>query len=184
MPRDCFTSCSALSLKQQLSLAVSAALTMGSAAAQSPGLPVAERHGISPFLPVQATDPAYADWFYSSPNYTYCDAKLLAHFWGVDAWTAKLEAGWKLANGAEGVVDDLLGQARGMTEAQQQQSPLGGFCGLEDADNPPYSWDDLGLLAQYWGMNNAEEAKLRVVDALFYGGNARVVEDLGAARGF
>lgn len=163
----------------RLSLAVSAALAVGSTTAQTLG-PVAAEYA-SPFLPTQQDDPAYADWFYSTPVYTFCDAKLLANLWGTDTWGAKLQAGWKLSIGDEATLQAYLGEARGLLEAQHRER--GDVCTIDDADNPPYSWEDLEYLAQYWGEATADDAKLKVEDQLFWGGNAYVLESLNAARG-
>lgn len=165
-----------ISLPPKLSFAVSAVLAMASSSAQSLGVLASDVQSASPFMPTQATDPSYADWFYSTPNYTFCDAKLLASFWGGDTWNAKLQAGWKLSIGDEPVLQDMLAQAR-----QQQQV---GFCTIDDADNPAYSWDDLEMLAQYWGEPTANDAKLKVEDGIFWGQNAYVLDSLSAARGY
>lgn len=165
-----------------LSLAVSAALTMGSAAAQTLGPVASEHQSPSPFLPVQTLDPAFADVFYDvGPVYTFCDAKLLAHAWGTDTWSAKLEAGAKIANGLEDNVQAVLAEARGQLE--ERHLSVGDVCTIDDADNPSYSWEDLEILAEYWGEPTANDAKLKVEDALFRGQNAYVHESLAVARG-
>jgi len=167
--------------RHNLALAVSAALALGPATAQTLGPAAGAHRSPSPLLPVQALDPSYADVFYETPVYTFCDAKLLAHVWGVDTWGAKLEAGAKIANGLEANVQSLLADARGQLEERHRS--VGDVCTIDDADNPPYSWEDLEILAQYWGEPTANDAKLKVEDALFRGFNVEVLTALNEARG-
>lgn len=114
------------------------------------------------------------DTFYADKNYTYCDLKLLAKFWGEDTYKAKITAGTMMEQGQGQNIPPKLATARTMGGVE---------CTFADADNPDYTYDDAVALAKYWGMKQPGDAKTKVAEALFNGNNVHVIRSLRAARG-
>ncbi len=124
--------------------------------------------------------PAFAgpiDAFYAGGRYTYCDAKLLATFWGEGVGKAKMDAGRKLELGNRRYVNDKLRSARTYAASR------GVRCTFADANNPTYSYNDAVSLARYWGMNRPWDAKLKIGRLLTNGQNIHIRRSLRAARG-
>lgn len=118
-----------------------------------------------------------ADAFYASGNYTYCDIKLLANFWGVSRGDAKITAGRKIQLGNTRIVNEKIQAARPYGRQR------GVTCSFADADNPAYSYNDAVALAKYWGMRSPSDAKAKIGQLLYSGGNIHIRRSLRAARG-
>jgi hypothetical protein len=101
-------------------------------------------------------------------GYNYCDAKLLAGFWGVSVDQAKSTGGEKIANGLSKNLKNMLGQAR-------QQ----GRCDWSDTG---YSYEDAEALARYWGRS-VDDAKAKVANFYTAGDAKKVDRALKKARG-
>lgn len=52
----------------------------------------------------------YAEQFYAA-GYALCDAEKLGYYWQMSQWDAKVFAGWKIWNGYQDVLDQVLAQA-------------------------------------------------------------------------
>lgn len=126
-------------------------------------------------LPAFAKDAV--DAFYETGEFTYCDLKMLAKFWGSDTYEAKLDAGNMLLSGEHKELKEKI------TIASRQWSASGNRCNFEDADNPSYSYDDAVKLAAYWGGGMTPfDAKLKVASNLETGDNLWVKSELQKAR--
>jgi hypothetical protein len=88
-------------------------------------------------LPAEASQKD-VDAFFKN-GYTYCDAKLLASFWGIDTGQAKEAGGAKIRAKNEKTLKNLLKQAR-------KQSA----CNFEDTQ---VSFEDASTLATFWGID-------------------------------
>jgi hypothetical protein len=109
---------------------------------------------ILPSAALAQSDEAAVDAFYAGQKYTYCDARVLADFWGEEIWEAKIGAGQN-----------------------------GNSCEFEDVDNPPYSYEDAQSLAAFWGGDMTPyEAKMKIVLNVEGGGNSWVLGELAKAR--
>lgn len=132
------------------------------------------------------SDEAAANAFYANQKYTYCDAKVLANFWsgttnGNAIWDAKIGAGQMILNRQSRQLNEKL------RFAADAWSRSGQSCSFEDADNPPYSYEDAERLARYWnaawGQNMTPyDAKLKIALNIQGGGNSWVLEELAKAR--
>lgn len=132
---------------------------------------------ILPSAAVAQNDQASVDAFYRGQKYTYCDAKVLAHFWGTDEWSAKIGAGEMLLQRQE---RDLKDKLRSAASRWSQDCKS---CGFEDMDNPVYSYDDAAALAAFWvGGRTPYHAKMKIVLNVEGGGNHWVVSELAKAR--
>lgn len=120
---------------------------------------------------------AAVDAFYRGQKYTFCDAKILAKFWSSSIWEAKVGGGEMV----------LARKSRQLNEklrfAANEWSRAGYSCAFEDADNPPYTYDDAVALARYWGGGmEPYDAKLKIVRNIEGGGNSWVLGELAKAR--
>jgi len=106
-------------------------------------------------------------------QYTYCDAKLLAAYWGQSVYEAKARAGEKLLRDERSVVEDFLSSAR-------NQAPENGTTCSFNEDG--YTYDDAALLAQYWGKATPWDAKLKINSLLMSGNNADIQNALQSAK--
>lgn len=70
---------------------------------------------------------------YTELNYSFCDANVLAQFWGINTEDAKLRLGRKILLGDQQTIDQMLGQAYSQFGCQQ------GF-NFEDAPNVAELW--------------------------------------------
>lgn len=104
-------------------------------------------------------------------NYNYCDAYVLGYFWGTDAWEAKGAIGFKIANGLEGQLTEVMLEAR--TQAVSNQK----LC----AYNWEFSFDDAELLAAHWGTD-VTSAKVRMENKLTLGEKDSLVGSIEEAR--
>lgn len=117
----------------------------------------------------------YANTFYQTGGYTYCDAKLLAGLWNQSVWDAKVIAGDKLAHGLADAVREQLQDARNQAGRNNVR------CSFEDADNPRYTYDDAVKLANYWGEPTPYDAKLKIGRLLQDGYNDAIRSALRSA---
>jgi hypothetical protein len=96
-------------------------------------------------------------------GYNFCDAKLIAAYWGVGFDQAKADAGQKIIDrGKEGkkAVNQIIKEGRKIAA-----------CEWVDTQ---HSYEEAELLATYWGMSDPSEAKAKVA-RLYTEGNAKQV---------
>jgi hypothetical protein len=123
--------------------------------------------------PEQPTDGNTARDAFWEGKYTYCDAKLLAAYWGQSVYDAKARAGEKLLRDERSVVEEFLSSAR-------NQAPENGTtCTFYDEG---YSYDDAALLAKHWGKAEPWDAKLKMNRLLMNGKNADIQKALQSAK--
>lgn len=122
-----------------------------------------------------AADPARA--FYDNTYYTYCDIKLLSAYWGQSRYDSKVRAGEKILRNEYYVVEDYLRSARDYALEHNVR------CTFADADNPPYTYQDAEVLAEFWGKPTPYDAKLKIGSMLQSGDNKLVMQALQNARG-
>jgi hypothetical protein len=130
-----------------MTLLLSTSLTLATLGAASPAL---------------AADPF--DVFSGSP-YTYCDAKLLGHLWGMDTLSAKTQIGQKIMNGLGGNIPGFLVQAR----------HTGATCAWIDTG---YTYNDAVALSKVWGVS-PDGAKSKIVNYVTNGQSSIVNRVLG-----
>ena len=112
-------------------------------------------------LPQAAYAASDEETFYNS-GYNYCDATLLAAYWGLDSYAAKVTAGQKIKRKNKQGVKEAL--ANGRTMASCEFSATG------------HTYEDAEKLASYWGMANVVEAKNKVA-LLYTRGNSKQVKN-------
>ena len=113
--------------------------------------------------------------FFASGKYTYCDAKILANYWGQSVVEAKARIGRKIIWGKKDVLylEQYMVDAR--VRALQNPEELCYF--LENE----YTYDDAVVLAKFWGDRTPWDAKLRIERNLILGNKRIVQETLGLA---
>lgn len=119
------------------------------------------------------------DVFYVQGQYTYCDAKVLASYWGADLndpLDAKIFAGQKILNG------NLQWLKQELSSAGQAWQQTGQTCSFLELDNPNYSDKDLEDITRYWSLGSNLEAKLKIIQYVIGGGNPWVRSELEQAR--
>ncbi len=99
--------------------------------------------------------------------YTYCDAKLIAHFIGEPVEGGKVRIGSKLVRGQFEILQSTLARAR-------QYST----CSWADTQ---HSYGDAEALAQVWGLASASDAKDKVAVLYTQGRSAEVLSALQQA---
>ncbi len=99
--------------------------------------------------------------FFAS-GYIYCDAKLVAEFWGDDIGETKVTIGLKILNGLGSAVPDILNLSR----------QAGHSCEWSDTG---YTYADAERLASIWGLAEPYQAKLRV-ESYVTNGQASIVD--------
>jgi hypothetical protein len=114
---------------------------------------------------------------YFAQGYTYCDAKVLAAFWGeATPYAAKVRLGDKMLrwgpNDAQAHVPAARSQALQKPEAELP-------CTFMDGG---YSYDDAVLLAKYWGKKEPWEAKVKIARLLIQGKDADLQTALKKAK--
>ena len=94
--------------------------------------------------------------FFASGKYSYCDAKILANYWGQSVVEAKARIGRKIIWGDGGVpyLEQFMVDAR--VRALQNPEEL---CYFQENE---YSYDDAVVLAKFWGDRTPWDAKLRI----------------------
>ena len=108
-------------------------------------------------------------------SYTYCDATILASFWGNSVYETKARVGMKISNGDYSAINSFLKDARPVASKKGVQ------CNFYENG---YSYDDAELLAGFWKIG-ISEAKTMIDDKLFYGDNkllAGILEDAKKAK--
>lgn len=130
----------------------------------------------TPQTVLAATSVEAANAFYDNANYTYCDIKLLSAYWGQSRFDSKVRAGEKLLRNEQYVVDDFLTSARAAAAGNNVS------CSFADADNPPYTYEDAEVLADFWGQPDAAGAKTKIGSMLQAGDNKLVMQALNNAR--
>lgn len=110
---------------------------------------------------------------WSGSGYTFCDAALVGHHWGTQAWDGKVSIGYKLTNGWGHLIPPLLEESR--THARTD----GFTCTFYDEG---YTYEDAEALARLWSVP-LDEAKARMNDKLFMGGGAILKDEVARARG-
>jgi hypothetical protein len=119
------------------------------------------------------------DAFFSSGKYTYCDAKMLADYWGQSPVEAKARIGRKLLAGQGGisVLEQFVASARVQALSRLQSQPE--LCFFEEKG---YTYDDAVALARFWGKSSPWEAKLQVEKYLISGDHQAVRNALRSAN--
>jgi hypothetical protein len=112
-----------------------------------------------------AKDPV--DVFFEN-GFTYCDAKLVAAMWSIDAMQAKAELGRKIVNLGVPATQAAVAMAR----------TAGTVCDWVDV---PHTYEDAERLAAYWGLADPGAAKVKVADLYTRGMSAQVLAALAAA---
>lgn len=112
-------------------------------------------------LPQAALAAGEEEAFYNA-GFNYCDATLLAAYWGGDSYSAKLTAGDKIKRKNKKGVNNALAQGR--TMASCEFSSTG------------HTYEDAQKLAAYWGMSTVGEAKNKV-ELLYTRGNSKKVRN-------
>lgn len=82
-------------------------------------------------------------------NYNFCDAKVLAAFWGESIFEAKLSIGNKILNLGATTADATLTAARSTAISSENELP----CIYSDGG---YDYKDSAALANYWDMDLSE----------------------------
>ena len=114
---------------------------------------------------------------YFAQGYTYCDAKVLAAFWGeTTPYAAKVRLGDKMLRWGPADAQAHVPDAR----AQALQKPASEMpCSFADGG---YSYEDAVLLATYWGKNEPWGAKLKMAQLLIEGKNRAIKTALKRAK--
>lgn len=102
-------------------------------------------------------------------SYRFCDARLLAMYWGEDVYSAKATIGRKVGWGDWETIENNLAGARQMAQARGI-----GRCSFAESE---FTYEDAALLADVWGLLDPIEAKSRIEVALF-NGQGQQVRDL------
>ena len=125
---------------------------------------------------VQAGDAGDAEMlkhFFDHERYSACDAKLIAHSWGVSLREAKVHIGYKIEHGTEDLLNNAdlpAARKKALADNVRCHYPEGG-----------YGYDDAALLAGHWGVSIGE-TKTAMGEKLFYGGRPVIEQELAAAR--
>ena len=124
------------------------------------------------------TDQAALDKYFLN-GYNYCDAKVLAAYWGESSPGAvKVRFGHKLLNGGPTVIQDNVPPARAQALQRGEQ---GEWICLYDTDGG-YTYDDAALLATYWGESYPSGAKLKIERLLVQGKDVDIQAALQNAK--
>lgn len=98
-----------------------------------------------------------ARYFHSS--YSYCDAKVLAAFWGQDMRETKARIGRKIGWADFDVLDSELRHARDAVESPARICPV---------QENGYSYEDMEALSSLWG-ERIKDTKVRASRKLVWG---------------
>jgi hypothetical protein len=114
---------------------------------------------------------------YFTNDYNYCDAKVLAAYWGeASPYDAKLRLGDKMLRWGPNEAQSFVPPARAQA-LRQADSDLP--CSYEDGG---YSWDDVLRLARFWGAESDLDAKYKMAVLLVDGRDAEIQADLQLAQ--
>ena len=112
---------------------------------------------------------AQSNWStFFNKGFNYCDAKLIAAYWGMSTDRAKSEASRKIQQG-------------GLAVLKNEILPLGrqrASCRWQDTG---HTYRDAEKLARYWGYNSPSEAKVKVASLYTRGLTGQVRRSLRAA---
>jgi hypothetical protein len=111
--------------------------------------------------------PDTAEIFFEN-GFTYCDAKLVAAMWQIDAMQVKTYLGQKIERFGVPAIQALVASSRNR----------GVVCEWTDV---PHSYEDAERLAAYWRMPDPAQAKAKVTDLYTNGMSAQVLAALAAA---
>ncbi|MEL7329889.1 MAG: hypothetical protein AAGJ69_08625 [Cyanobacteria bacterium J06559_1] len=112
---------------------------------------------------------------YFESDYSYADAELLADYWEMDVYDAKVRIGDKLMNDDGLLLDSLLADFRQMAHESGATQPRPEV--LLDPNyqrqrqayfDSDYSFNDATLLADFWGIH-IDEAKARMGRKILWG---------------
>lgn len=103
---------------------------------------------------------------FSASQYHYCDAKLMADFWGESIWQAKAGIGARILLGSGDYIPGKLQASR--DNGNQCNWSETGF-GYEDAEN----------IASLWGLSSVEEAKSKMAWLATMGDTGDINQVLG-----
>lgn len=106
---------------------------------------------------------------YADSDYTYCDAKVLAAFWGEDVWSAKARIGRKIGWGD----DRFLAQMRSQAGVQSMSNPATQCQFYETM----YSYKDAENLSKAWKIS-VSEAKATLARKASVNGEEAVRKDV------
>ncbi|MEL6341608.1 MAG: hypothetical protein AAFV53_00650 [Myxococcota bacterium] len=117
---------------------------------------------------------AEADQFnrWEASSYSYCDAKLIGQMWDQDPGEGKLTIGYKLINGADDDLSELLVESR--EKAREDPERLG--CSFAELD---YTDDIAQKLARMWGVSESAARDMAEEKALL--GDGSLLRDAVAA---
>lgn len=114
--------------------------------------------------PAQANSNAFFN-----AGFNYCDAKLIASYWGMGIGQAKASAGQKILAGNTGNVKAVM-------QASRNQ---GNRCGFEDTG---LTYDDAATLAAFWGWNDVGQMKSKIASYYTDGQDGVITNALRQAR--
>ena len=122
----------------------------------------AQRQLLLAYTPEHSEQAAVNKYF--ALGYTYCDAKVLAAFWGeATPYAAKVRLGDKMLRWGQADAQSHVPAAR----AQALQKPEAELpCTFIDGG---YTYEDAVVLAKYWGRNEPWEAKVKMAQLLIEG---------------
>ena len=117
-------------------------------------------------LPAQASQQDVQSFF--KKGYNFCDAKLLANYWGIGTYEAKEAGGEKIRNHNEPIL-------RGIMQTARTQSRC-------DFGDTGVSYEDADALAGYWGLQ-VNQSKNKIAKLYTRGNSRQVRQALKQARG-
>ncbi len=160
-----------------LALPVLLAAAPNASLGEAPLTPATEvrRQLLLAYTPAHSESAAVDKYF--AQGYTYCDAKVLAAFWGeTTPYAAKVRLGDKMLQWGPADAQAHVPNAR----AQALQKPDSEMpCSFIDGG---YSYDDAARLATYWGVNEPWEAKLKIARLLIQGKDTAIQTALKSAK--
>ncbi|MCB1178945.1 MAG: hypothetical protein KDK36_15275 [Leptospiraceae bacterium] len=107
---------------------------------------------------------------FSSSKYNYDDAEQLSYFWGLSSpWDAKLKIGSLILSKNETVIE------RALTEKKDHDRQF------ETYSNSKFSYDDAVLLAEFWGLSDPWDAKLKIGKNIINGNEEDIKKQLKEA---
>jgi hypothetical protein len=116
---------------------------------------------------------------YSNSQYTFEDADILANFWGKPTpWDAKLKIGALLLSNNNATVKKALQNAQQQAKAQARLEEQQ----WEAYSDSQYSYEDVAILADFWGQSDFWETKLKIGSLLMSGNEAAVQKALQNAQ--
>ena len=135
-----------------------------------------QRQAPAPAADVRISPQSALDKYFLE-GYNYCDAEVLAAFWGeATPYDAKVRLGTKMLRWGPADADAHLPAAR----AKAVNMPLGEMpCWYADYG---YSFEDAEVMAVYWEWDDVSDAKLKMTRMLIKGNDAELRAALKAAK--